>query len=69
MTEQDAAIALLLRRRPDDGTGSTGSLVARPGTAADEVVVIRPLSGSRAPTEILISTDGHIERVAADGGS
>jgi hypothetical protein len=64
-----------LAGRDEDGrpivaeTGSTGSLVARPGTAADEVVVIRPLSGSRAPTEILISTDGHIERVAADGGS
>jgi len=61
--------------RDEDGrpivaeTGSTGSLVARPGTAADEVLVIRPLSGTRAPTEILISTDGHIERVAADGGS
>jgi CHAT domain len=64
-----------LAGRDEDGrpivaeTGSTGSLVARPGTAADEVVVVRPLSGTRAPTEILVSTDGHIERVAADGGS
>jgi hypothetical protein len=64
-----------LAGRDEDGrpivaeTGSTGSLVARPGIAADEVVVVRPLSGTRAPTEILVSTDGHIERVAADGGS
>ncbi len=64
-----------LAGRDEDGrpivaeTGSTGSLVARPGTAADEVVVVRPLSGTRVPTEILVSTDGHIERVAADGGS
>ncbi len=64
-----------LAGRDEDGrpivaeTASTGSLVARPGTAADEVVVVRPLSGTRAPTEILVSTDGHIERVAADGGS
>jgi CHAT domain-containing protein len=64
-----------LAGRDEDGrpivaeNGSTGSLVVRPGTAADEVVVVRPLSGTRAPTEILVSTDGHIERVAADGGS
>jgi hypothetical protein len=64
-----------LAGRDEDGrpivaeTGSTGSLVARPGNAGDEVVVVRPLSGTRVPTEILVSTDGHIERVAADGGS
>jgi hypothetical protein len=45
-------------------TGPAGSLVARPGAAADEVVVVRPLSGTQAPAEILRSTDGHIERVS-----
>lgn len=60
-----------LAGRDEDGrpivadTGSMGTLVRR--TAADEVVVVRPLSG--APVEILLSSDGHIERVAADGGS
>lgn len=55
--------------RDEDGrpivadNGSAGSLVPRPGTAADEVVVVRPLSGAQAPGEILLSTDGHIERV------
>jgi hypothetical protein len=44
-------------------TGPAGSLVARPGVAADEVVVVRPLSAAQAPAEILLSTDGHIERV------
>jgi hypothetical protein len=37
--------------------------VTRPVAAADEVVVVRPLSGARAPAEILLGTDGHIERV------
>jgi hypothetical protein len=50
-------------------TGPADSLVARRGAAADEVVVVRPLSGTHAPAEILLSNDGHIERVAADGGS
>ncbi len=50
-------------------TGSTGSLVARPCVAAEEVVVVRPLSAAQAPTEILLSTGGHIEWVAPDGGS
>jgi hypothetical protein len=60
-----------LAGRDEDGrpvvadTGSMGTLVRR--TAADEVVVVRPLSG--APVEILLSSHGHIERVAADGGS
>ena len=64
-----------LAGRDEDGrpivaeTGAAGSLVARPGVAADEVVVVRPLSAAQAPAEILLSTDGHIERVAADGGS
>jgi hypothetical protein len=44
-------------------SGAAGSLVPRPGAAADEVVVVRPLSGAQAPGEILLSTDGHIERV------
>jgi hypothetical protein len=58
-----------LAGRDEDGrpivakTGSTGALVACLGTAADEVVVVRPLSAAQAPTEILLSTDGHIERV------
>ena len=60
-----------LAGRDEDGrpivadTGPMGTLVRR--TAADEVVVVRPLSG--APAEILLSSDGHIERVTADGGS
>jgi hypothetical protein len=64
-----------LAGRDEDGrpivaaTGPAGSLVARPGVAADEVVVVRPLSATQAPAEVLLSTDGHIERVAADGGS
>ena len=44
-------------------TGPAGSLVTRAVAAADEVVVVRPLSGTRAPAEILVGTDGHIERV------
>jgi len=64
-----------LAGRDEDGrpivaeTCSTGSLVARPGIAADEVVVVRPLSGTQAPAEILLTADGHIEQVATDGGS
>lgn len=58
-----------LAGRDEDGrpivaaTGPAGSLVARPGVAADEVVVVRPLSAAQAPAEILLSSDGHIERV------
>ena len=44
-------------------SGSAGALVACLGAAADEVVVVRPLSAAQAPAEILVSTDGHIERV------
>jgi hypothetical protein len=64
-----------LAGRDEDGrpivakSGSAGTLVACLGTAADEVVVVRPLSAAQVPAEILLSTDGHIERVAADGGS
>ena len=64
-----------LAGRGEDGrpviaeTCSTGTLVARPGTAADEVVVVRQLSGVQAPAEILLTTGGHIHRVATDGGS
>jgi CHAT domain len=64
-----------LAGRDEDGrpivaeTSSTGSLVARPGIAADEVVVVRQLSGTHAPAEILLTADGHIEQVATDGGS
>ena len=43
-------------------SGSAGTLVACLGTAADEVVVVRPLSAAQVPGEILLSTDGHIER-------
>jgi hypothetical protein len=58
-----------LAGRDEDGrpvvaaTGPAGSLVARPGVAADEVVVVRPLSAAQAPAEVLLSSDGHIERV------
>ena len=58
-----------LAGRDEDGrpivakSGASGSLVACLGTAADEVVVVRPLSGTQAPGEILLSTDGHVERV------
>lgn len=58
-----------LAGRDEDGrpivakSGSAGTLVACLGTAADEVVVVRPLSAAQAPAEILLSTDGHIERV------
>ncbi len=58
-----------LAGRDEDGrpivaaTGPAGSLVAQPGVAADEVVVVRPLSAAQAPAEILLSTDGQIERV------
>jgi hypothetical protein len=58
-----------LAGRDEDGrpivakSGSTGTLVACLGTAADEVVVVRPLSAAQPPAEILLSTDGHIERV------
>jgi hypothetical protein len=38
--------------------------VACLGTAADEVVVVRPLSGIQAPAEILLSTDGHVEQAS-----
>jgi len=64
-----------LAGRDEDGrpiiaeTCSTGSLVARLGTAADEVVVVRQLSGARAPAEILLTADGRIEQLATDGGS
>ena len=57
-----------LAGRDEDGrpivakSGSAGTLVACLGTAADEVVVVRPLSAAQAPAEILLSTDGHIER-------
>jgi hypothetical protein len=44
-------------------TGPAGSLVARPGVAADEVVAVRPLSAAQTSAEILLSIDGHIERV------
>jgi len=50
-------------------TGPAGSLVARPGVAAEEVVVVRPLSAAQAPAEILLSAGGHIERVAPEGRS
>jgi len=43
-------------------SGSAGTLVVCLGTAADEVVVVRPLSAAQVPGEILLSTDGHIER-------
>jgi CHAT domain len=43
-------------------SGSAGTLVACLGTAADEVVVVRPLSAAQVPGEILLSTGGHIER-------
>ena len=57
-----------LAGRDEDGrpivakSGSAGTMVACLGTAADEVVVVRPLSAAQAPAEILLSTDGHIER-------
>lgn len=60
-----------LAGRDEDGrpivakTGSAGTLVACLGTAADEVVVVRPLSAAQVPTEILLNSDGHIERVGA----
>lgn len=58
-----------LAGRDEDGrpivakSGSAGALVACLGAAADEVVVVRPLSAAQAPAEILLSADGHIERV------
>ena len=45
-------------------SGSAGALVACLGAAADEVVVVRPLSGTQVPAEILLSTDGHVERAS-----
>ncbi len=50
-------------------TGPNGTLVTRPGATADEVVVVRPLSGTQEPAEILLSADGRIERIDAAGGS
>src|SRR5205823_14977639 len=50
-------------------TCSTGTLVARPGTQADEVVVVRQLSRARAPEQVLITTEGHVEQLPAGGGS
>ena len=48
---------------------STGSLAARSGVPADEVVVVRPLSDASAPDQVLLTTGEHIERIAADGAS
>jgi hypothetical protein len=68
------AVYALAGRDEDGGpiiaeTGSAGSLVPRRGVVADEVVVVRPLSGAQAPAEILLTVGGHVERVRSDGGS
>ena len=52
MTEQDAAIELLLRRRPDDGAGSTGSLRAGGETVKEAAVrLASSLRGSYLPMQ------------------
>jgi hypothetical protein len=48
---------------------STGSLAARSGVPADEVVVVRQLSGADAPDQVLLTAGEHIERIAAGGAS
>ncbi|MGH3253895.1 MAG: CHAT domain-containing protein [Streptosporangiaceae bacterium] len=48
---------------------STGSLAPRFGSPAEEIVVVRPLSGTQAPDQLLLTTGEHIERVAAGGAS
>jgi hypothetical protein len=45
-------------------TCSTGTLAIQSGTAADEVIVVRQLSPTRAPEQVLITTGDRVERIA-----
>lgn len=48
----------------------SGAMPAWSGTTtADEVAVVRPLSGQDAPDQVVLAVNGHIERVPAGGTS
>ena len=48
---------------------STGALAARSDILAEEVAVVRQLSGADAPDQVLLTTGEHIERIVAGGAS
>lgn len=49
--------------------GGPDLLDMRPGYAADEVAVVRPLSRRHAPDQVLVAVGGHIERLRAGAGT
>jgi hypothetical protein len=55
--------------RPVVADNRSGAMTAWPGTAADEVAVIRTLSGRDAPDQVVLAVNGHIERMPAGGAS
>ncbi len=55
--------------RPVVADTRSGAMTAWPGTTADEVAVVRPLTGQDAPDQVVLAANGHIEWVPAGGAS